>query len=85
MSKKANEIYMIYVKKKVSDPVFDYKKTVNTWKECMKALELFAKDYEGVSFLNIVEGAEVLERSFTLDGEQNNMNTIKNTGSTLKL
>lgn len=77
MSKKMNEIYMIYVKKKVSDPVFDYKTTKNSWEECMQALELFARKYEGVSFLNIVEGAEVLERSFVLDGEQKNMNTIK--------
>ena len=80
-----SEIYMIYVKKNSSDAVFDYKTTVNSWKECIERLEMFAKDYKAVSFLNIVEGGQVYGRTFYFNGLGDNQVVYKVTGGTIKL
>ncbi len=79
------EIFMIYAKKKDTDPVFDYKTTANSWEKCMEILENLALHNQVVQFLNIVEDAEVLERTFDLKEKQNNMKYHKKSGGVISL
>ena len=62
------EIYIIYAKKQVTDDVFDYKTTVNTWEECAEMLKRLAKNYQVISFMNIEDGKEILSRTFDFQG-----------------
>jgi len=46
--KMRKEIFMIYAKKKLKDPVFDYKTTAKDWEECTEILERMAGKYRCV-------------------------------------
>ncbi len=79
------EIFMIYAKKKLKAPVFDYKTTVNDWDECTEILERIAEKYECVKYLHIVEGREVVERTFDFSGIHNKTVIHKKTGGVISL
>ena len=79
------EIFMIYAKKKLKDPVFDYKTTVNDWDECTEILERMAGKYRCVKYLHIVEGREVCERTFNFSGTHNKTVIHKKTGGVISL
>ena len=64
-----DEIFIIYAKKNIADDMFDYKNTVKTWEECMEILEMLAKNYKVISFVNIEDGKELLARTFEFRGD----------------
>jgi hypothetical protein len=64
-------MYIIYAKKKESDPVADYKGQASTWEECAEHLERLAATNEVVSFLNIDKSGGLMQRTWSKNCECN--------------
>lgn len=63
-------LYILYAKRKLSDPIYDFHGTAETWEDCAERLELLGRDHDAVSYLEINNG-DLSSQRWEYDRTQN--------------